>query len=61
MNILRYRQAVKTMDFDSIIAGSNPATEANFIPLYNLGSIPKLSFAEYDESVLALLSSVKPS
>lgn len=42
------------MDFDSIIAGSNPATEANFIPLYNLGSIPKLSFAEYDESVLAL-------
>ena len=49
------------MDFDSIIAGSNPATEANFISLYNLGSIPKLSFAEYDESVLALLSSVKPS
>ena len=33
----------------------------NFISLYNLGSIPKLSFAEYDESVLALLSSVKPS
>ena len=27
-NVFRYRQAVKTMDFDSIIAGSNPATEA---------------------------------